>query len=136
MTKTYLFNLLMVFGLIGVFSGINAVFAQDSTDMPKAKPKTDSSGTYTRKNEKSSDRLELTADKKAVWTVKAEGKEDIVLSGTWDESGENLTVTIPAKEGGSDSSVTFKVLKDELEVATTNPQGLLPAGTKFLKDKT
>lgn len=136
MTKKYLFNLLMVLGLVGL-TGISAAFAQDSGMMPKAKPKADSSGTYTRKNEKSSDTLQLMADKKAVWTSKAEGKEDLVLNGIWNEADSSLTVTIPAKEeGGKDSTVTFKVSKDELEVTATTPEGLLPVGTKFLKDKT
>ena len=135
MTKKYLFNLLMILGLVG-FIGISGAVAQDSQEMPKAKSKADSSGTYTRKSEKSSDNLQLTADKKAVWVSKSEGKEDLVLNGTWQEADGNLTVTIPAKEGGSDSTVTFKVLKDELEVAVTTPEGLLPVGTKFMKDKT
>lgn len=132
MTKKYLFNLLMVLGLVG----FGVAFAQEVKEMPKAKPKTDSSGTYTRKSEKSSDNLQLTADKKAVWISRAEGKDDIVLNGTWAESEGNLTVTIPSQvEGGKNATVTFKILKDELEVAATAPDGLLPVGTKFLKNK-
>jgi hypothetical protein len=130
MTKKYLFSLLIILGLVG-FTGVYTVFAQDATTPPA-----DSSGTYTRKAEKASDILQLSSDKKAVWTSKAEGKEDMVLSGTWEESGGNLVVTIPAKEGGNDATVTFKVMQDELEVAATTPTGLLPAGTKFTKGKT
>ncbi len=137
MTKKYLFNLLMVLGLVGL-TGITAVLAQDSNPMPpEQKAASDSSGTYSRKAGKSSDNLELAADKKATWTVKAEGKEDIVLSGTWEESGGSVMVTIPAKDpAGKDAQVTFKASKNQLEVTAATPEGLLPIGTKFQKDKT
>jgi hypothetical protein len=136
MTKGYLFKFMLAVSLVGIV-GISAVFAQDSGSMPKdTAPPTDSTGTYTRKGDKATDSLSLTADNKAVWKNKAEGKDEIVLEGMWQLAEDKLTVTIPAKEGGKEASVTFKMTKDGLEVTGADPVGILPLGTKFLKEKT
>ena len=135
MTKDYLFKLLLVVGLVSIVS-IASVSAQTTDPMPKdTPPQSDSTGVYIRKSEKSIDNLTLSADKKAVWVAKVEGKDDIVFDGTWEEKDGNLTVTIPAKEGGKEVSVTFKVSKEEIEVTASTPEGILPVGTKFLKEK-
>jgi hypothetical protein len=130
MTKKYLFNLLVLVGLV-IISGIIPVFAQDTTTRPKA----DVPGTYTRKEGKTTESLALTADQKVVWTSMTEGKENVVLSGTWETIAETLTITIPSTSDPSQSNVmTFKLLGDGLEVISTAPNGVLPAGTKYKKD--